>query len=210
MVITAAVDAPALLDVTATRSAARRLERSEDEPFVSAWLAARWARRANNQGLGDDRLAELLRAGEGRTPIEQSLLDDLAALDQLAAGDTARALATWSAATTRYSIEDVIFGLANSLWPLRLEQARVALAAGRLEDGLRAARTFERMGGFVDQVAWLPVLSVSAQIGLAMGDTNLTENAYSDMLRVVRFAPAGEARSAQEDSITTLILQLRN
>jgi hypothetical protein len=208
VVLTAIVDTPALLGTSATADAARRLEQAQDEPFVSAWLAARWARRAGQAGLGDDRLRQLSPQPSNRTPVEQSLLDDLAALDQLAVGDTAAALATWRIATSRYSIEDVVFGLVNSLWPLRLDQVRVAFAAGRLQDALAVAKTFDRMAGFVDQACWMTVLTVKSEIALALGDQNIAVNAYDDMYRIAGFA--GGAGAATRDSIAQIIRTLRN
>ena len=208
MVLTTTVGAPDLGGTDATLAAARRLVQSEDEPFVSAWLAARWARATGENGLADDRLRQLSPVAQGRTPIEQSLLDDLDALDQLAEGDTAAALATWGIATMRYSVADVVFGLANSLWALRLDRAKVLAAAGRARDALDAARTFDRMAGFVDQVAWLPALTLQVETALSLGDTNVAVNAYDDMIRMVGFA--GSAGASRRDSIARLIGQLRN
>ncbi len=208
LVLAVAVGAPELGSTAATTVAATRLLQAEDEPFVSAWLVARWARATGKTGLGDDRLRQISPLAEGRTPIEQSLLDDLDALDQLAEGDTAAALATWGVATMRYSVEDVVFGLANSLWALRLDRARVLAAAGRARDAMDAARTFDRMAGFVDQVAWLPALTLQVETGLSLGDTNVAVNAYDDMIRVVGFA--GSAGTARKDSIARLIGLLRN
>ena len=208
IVLTTIVGAPELAGTEATLAAVGRLLQSEDEPFVSAWLAARWARVNGEDGLGDERLRQISPSAERRTPIEQSLLDDLDALDQLADGDTVAALATWDVATTRYSVEDVVFGLANSLWALRLDRARVLAASGRARDALDAARTFDRMAGFVDQVAWLPALTLQVETALSLGDTNVAVNAYDDMFRVVGFA--GAAGAARRDSIARLIGQLRN
>ncbi len=101
-----------------------------------------------------------------------------------------------------------MFGLVNSLWPLRLDQMRVALAAGRLEEALAVAKTFDRMAGFVDQTCWMAVLTVKSEIALALGDQNLAVNAYDDMYRIAGFA--GGAGASTRDSIAQIIHTLRN
>ncbi|HEY6224548.1 MAG TPA: hypothetical protein VIW26_12245, partial [Gemmatimonadales bacterium] len=68
----------------------------------------------------------------------------------LASGDTARALQLWQQATGRYAVLRVPFDLAASLWWLRRDLARVALAH---RDSALAARTcdsFASLNGYVD------------------------------------------------------------
>ena len=209
IVLSAATGLEEPLAPNETALAASRLVRADDEPFVSAWVAARWARLAGvDKTIYERRLADLAASDIELTPIEQSLLDDLEALDYLAAGDTAQAIASWRSATLRFAIDGVTFGLVNSLWPLRLALGRAALATGDAALALEEAGTFGRMAGFVDQAAWLPAMTLQAEAGLAMGDVNLAINAYADMHRILGFA--GEERAAQRDSIARLILELRN
>jgi hypothetical protein len=90
--------------------------------------------------------------------LARSLLDDLDALDSLAAGDTAGAEERWARAARRYQIEEVPFGLVASLWPLELERARVAAARGDHDAVSLITERFRHAVGFVDQVARLEAL----------------------------------------------------
>ena len=99
-----------------------------------------------------------------------SLADDLAALGQLAAGDTVAAYETWRRATQRYSVQHVPFSLVASLWPLRLEWARAAAARGDHDEVLAATAVFEYGVGFTDQVAWSIALRLRAEALRASGD----------------------------------------
>jgi serine/threonine protein kinase/tetratricopeptide (TPR) repeat protein len=79
------------------------------------------------------------------SPLAASLLLDLDARQALARGDTAAALDRWNRATRRYAVLSVPFGLAASLWPIRLEQVRIAALP-------QACASFSTLMGYVDQV----------------------------------------------------------
>ncbi len=183
--------------------AARRLTSAEDEPFVSAWLAARWARRTGVDPEQFDARIRELQANGPRSPMEQSLLDDLSALDALAAGDTAEAMEIWQTGLRRLSVTEVMFGLVASLWPIRLDRARMALASGRWEEAATVGETFRLVAGFVDQVAWVPALSVVAEAALAEADTTRARDAYAELYRVLNLAD--DEGLAIRDSIGDLV-----
>lgn len=133
------------------QGAARRLDarlaaggRSTPVPH---WLLAR---------VGVDRArhaAALARLAADSAPLSVSLHLDLMAREALARGDTARALTAWAAATRRYAVLSVPFGLVASLWPLRLDLARVAFARGDSATAAHACTSFRDLMGTADQVA---------------------------------------------------------
>jgi serine/threonine protein kinase len=155
-------------DVT---DAAARLAADSNGPDAD-WLAARWFRgrddaRARQARQGLDRWVE---AGGGPALLARSLIADLEALERLTAGDTAGAYGRWAAATRRFHLEEVPFGLVASLWPLRLEWARTAAAAGNPREVVTATGTFEVSPGFMDQVARPVALPLRADALDATGD----------------------------------------
>jgi serine/threonine-protein kinase len=172
IVLSAATGVAVLGDPAAQAAAAARLLQDPSDDPVSLWLAARWYRGRDPGAAAEatQRLRSRMEAAPAPTPLEMSLRDDLAALDALAAGDTAGALETWHAATRRYSLEDVIFGLVGSLWPLHLDRARVAASLGDHDEVLAATASFQRMAGFVDQVAWPEVWPLRGEALIATGD----------------------------------------
>jgi tetratricopeptide (TPR) repeat protein len=135
------------------------------------WLAARWFRGRDERRARDARqeLQRMADAGGGPAILARSLLGDLDALDTVAAGDTAAAFGLWAAATRRFQIEEVPFGLVASLWPLRLEWARVAAARRDFGEVAIATITFEVSPGFMDQVARPVVLPLRADALAATG-----------------------------------------
>ena len=124
-----------------------RLDAAADTDAVAHWLLAR---------LGVDRsrhAAALARLAAGkRGPLPASLAADLEARDALARRDTTRALRLWDGATRRYAVLSVPLELVASLWPLRLDMARVAAASRDSTIAPRACRSFETLMGYVDQV----------------------------------------------------------
>ena len=130
--------------------AARRLSEapaSADTGVTRHWLLAR---------LGVDNarhaaaLASLAKHG---APLPASLTADLQAREALAHGDSALALRTWDRATRHYAVLSVGFDLIASLWPLRLDMARVAVVRNDTAAAARACRSFDLLIGYVDQVA---------------------------------------------------------
>jgi len=129
------------------REAAGRLDGAlvlESGGEIVHWMLAR---------LGVDRarhVAALDAMARDSSPLPFSLKFDLDARRALASNDTARALLLWEQATQRYAVLRVPFDLAASLWWLRRDLARVALAH---RDSALAARTcdsFASLNGYVD------------------------------------------------------------
>jgi serine/threonine-protein kinase len=147
------------LDDTSVDEAATRLATDTGDP-TAQWLAARRGRGRNAATAARARrgLAALTRRSDGSQLLARSLLDDLDALDSLAAGDTAGAQRRWESAVRRYQIEEVPFGLVASLWPLELERARVAAARGDQDEVSVITDRFQHAVGFMDQVARLESL----------------------------------------------------
>jgi serine/threonine protein kinase/tetratricopeptide (TPR) repeat protein len=126
------------------REAADRLGRSPGNGEMEHWMLAR---------LGRDRashIAALERLAADSSPLPLSLKLDLDARRALAAGDTVRALQLWQQATERYAVLRVPFGLVASLWWLRLDMARVAVAHGDTALARRTCDSFASLIGYVD------------------------------------------------------------
>ncbi|HEV8265909.1 MAG TPA: protein kinase [Gemmatimonadales bacterium] len=133
----------------ATAALAARTRVDGDSDAVALWLLA----VGGVEGAGDrSRAADRLRRlAADSAPLPVSLALDVEARRHLAARDTAGALARWDAATRRYEVLGVPFGLVASLWPQRLELARVAAAAHDTSRAARACATLAVPIGFVDQ-----------------------------------------------------------
>ena len=179
-------------DWEGSESAAERLLQAEDEPVVSAWIAARWARKAGRDPARFD--ARLSRVAQESDILSESLIRDLEALDLLSGGDSLGALDKWQGAQSRYDIAHLTFGLAHSLWPLRLDRARVALAVGRLEEARDVAGTFSRMAGFVDQAAWIGILQVLIDSETALGNVPQAQRWTRRMERLTTGRPISQGR----------------
>jgi hypothetical protein len=167
-----------------TAAAARLARRDSDE--TAYWLAARWFRDRDRPGAARARDAlDRIARGVSSSPLAVSLADDLRAHDALARGDTTEALDLWRRATRRYGVEHVLFGLVGSLWPLRLDMARVAAAADSTDLVLRATAPFETPVGFNDQVAWYEALLLRAEAFRSLGmlpEARETYRALRDVL----------------------------
>ncbi|MBI4500251.1 MAG: protein kinase, partial [Gemmatimonadetes bacterium] len=175
---------PELGDGSSQAAAARRLRTTRIDPVVARWLAARWFARRDPEEAADalQDFQRLVRPPGQASPLELSLSNDLSAWDRLATGDTAGALATWRLATQRFSIEQVPFATAASLWPLRLSRVRFAMLTHRYREALDVSATFLRITAYVDQAAWPEVLPLRAAAALAVGDTALAMNTYADLV----------------------------
>jgi len=139
------------------RRALDRLETWTTSPTGSRDATAHWilARAGRASGAHTAALRRLARPDSAPLPVSLSL--DLEARASLAASDTAGALERWDRATRRYAVLSAPFDLVASLWPLRLDQARVAAARGDTAAARRACDSFDALVGYVDQVA-LPLL----------------------------------------------------
>src|SRR5438552_15423065 len=71
----------------------------------------------------------------------------------LARGDSSAALQLWDGATRRYAVLSAPLELVASLWPLRLELVRVAVARGDSTAVARGCASFDALMGYADQVA---------------------------------------------------------
>jgi len=139
---------PALGDwQSAVERVRSRLGAAPDTDAVAHWLLARVGVERSHHAAA---LARLARGTRG--PLPASLAADLDARDALARHDTTRALALWDGATRRYAVLSVPLELVSSLWPLRLDIARVATAQRHSAIATRACRSFETLIGYVDQV----------------------------------------------------------
>ena len=123
-----------------------RIRAGMDTDAVAHWVLAR-------VGVDPSRHAAALARLAPRGPIPASLAADLQALKALHRADTTRALRLWDGATRRYAVMSVPLELVASLWPLRLDMARVAVARKDTAAAARACGTFEILMGDVDQVA---------------------------------------------------------
>jgi tetratricopeptide (TPR) repeat protein len=139
---------PALGDWTAAAERLRgRLRSSPDTDVVAHWLLARLgvARASHAAALG--------RVAARGAPLPASLALDLEARAALERRDTTRALELWDRATRRYAVLSVPLDLVASLWPLRLDLARVAVARPDSAAAARACGSFGTLIGYIDQVA---------------------------------------------------------
>jgi len=115
-------------------------------------VAAHWA--LARAGIDRPRhAAALARLAAGGAPLPASLAADLQARDALARGDAGAALRLWDGATRRYAVLSAPLELVASLWPLRLDLARVAVARRDSATATRACESFDALMGYVDQVA---------------------------------------------------------
>lgn len=199
VVLTAITRTAGLANDDEVSAAARRLIEVDDGE--AQWLAARWFHTREPSAFADARSRLRRLSGEARPAVSRnrSLLEDLDAVERLAAGDTAAALRAWSSATSRYSVEEVVFGLTGSLWPIRLQLARLATARGDHPGVIAATGSFEQMAGFFDQVAWSEALPLRIAALRATGASAETEAVSMALIEVMRFANG--RRAAFRDSL---------
>ena len=145
------------------RRALDRLETWVTSPTGNQDATAHWilARAARDSGAHATALRRLARPDSAPLPVSLSL--DLEARASLAASDTVGALERWDRATRRYAVLSAPFDLVASLWPLRLDHARVAAARGDTAGARRACESFDALVGYVDQVA-LPQLERACRL----------------------------------------------
>ncbi|UCG87216.1 MAG: protein kinase [Gemmatimonadota bacterium] len=172
IVLSAITDLPDLTPEQ-QRDAVRRLEAESDAE--AAWLVARWymAEEPSRAGSWIAQLRSIAQDSATTSPLPLSLDRDIQAIQSMEEADTTTALRLWDEATQHYSVvDDFLFGLTASLWPLRWQQVEVLTASGdsaRAEQALEIARTFEQMFGFVDQVAWPEILLLEIDAALTPG-----------------------------------------
>jgi hypothetical protein len=139
---------PALGDwERATQRLSARAGAVLDTDATAHWALAR---------AGVERLrhaAALARLAAGGAPLPASLAADLRAHAALARGDSGAALRLWAGATRHYAVLMVPLELVASLWPLRLDLVRVAVARGDTAAMARGCASFATLLGYTDQVA---------------------------------------------------------
>jgi tetratricopeptide (TPR) repeat protein len=170
---------------TEVAESARRLLATQEDA-ESRWLAARWHLLRNNPTdarVATQSLERIANDSNRSTPLARSLAQDLEAVQYLALGDTTAADSLWREATRVYSVDDLMFGLTASLWPLRLQQAAAAAAREDTAAVLRTAATFQQMAGFVDQVGWPTILPLEAAL-----DPLRARNIYIRLERLLSLA----------------------
>jgi len=97
--------------------------------------------------------AALARLAADGAPLPASLAADLQAHAALARGDSGAALQLWAGATQHYAVLSVPLDLVASLWPLRLDMVRVAVARRDSAFVARGCASFDPLIGYTDQVA---------------------------------------------------------
>jgi serine/threonine-protein kinase len=145
IVLAQALHLPSLGDTASSRGRLVALARTDGD--TSATLA--WLLGLTAPGM---RAPALKRLSVDSAPLPMSLELDLEARAALRQADTGTALILWNRATTRYAVLAAPLGLVASLWPLRRDLARYALALGDTMQATRACQTLEANIGFVDQV----------------------------------------------------------
>src|SRR6185503_17685154 len=177
-------------DEKAQAAAASRLRTTRIDPLVARWLAVRWYMRHDPEQAAEalQDFKRLVPRRDLASSLELSLTDDLSAVDRLTNEDTTGALAAWRLATQRFSIEQVPFSLAASLWPLRISRARLLLANRRYRDALEVSGTFLRITAYVDQAAWPEILPLRADAALQAGDTAMAMITYQDLVSLLELA----------------------
>lgn len=200
ILLTAVTAVAQLGDEGRQAEAARRLlDRTEDGEAL--WLAARWYGRRSPARYATARSRlEALATRPTADPLFQSLSGDLRAGEALARGDTATAVRLWKDAQRRYSVGRFVFGLTASLWPLRLEVARVSAVGSAPRELVAATDPFMQMAGFQDQIAWTEVLPLREHALRQLGAGTKADSVRALLIEIVRFANG--ARKSLRDSLT--------
>src|SRR5439155_1633615 len=118
-----------------------------------AFQAAAFGTKAQREGPARAVLKCLPQRGAGdqervRALLPTSLAADLQAHAALARGDSSAALQLWDGATRRYAVLSAPLELVASLWPLRLELVRVAVARGDSTAVARGCASFDALMGY--------------------------------------------------------------
>jgi Tfp pilus assembly protein PilF len=139
---------PALGDwVRAAQRLSARAVAASDTDVAAHWALARaGVERARHA-------AALARRAAGGAPLPASLAADLQAHAALARGDSGAALRLWAGATRRYAVLSVPLEFVASLWPLRLDLVRVAVARRDSALMARGCTSFDGLIGYADQAA---------------------------------------------------------
>jgi tetratricopeptide (TPR) repeat protein len=215
MVLSAITPLPELGSESELNEAVRRLETGSANDAEATWLLARWHMEQGSPMAGRAILNLERIAGDPdlTSPQARSLMQDVEAVQNLASGDTTKALGLWDEATQYYSVDDFKFGLTASLWPLRLRRTEILVQQGRYETALDVIGTFERMFGFVDQVAWPTILNLKAEAALATGDPARVPEAlaaYRRLERLLEDANGARGRALLQEATSKKVEQPGN
>jgi serine/threonine protein kinase len=184
VVLCEATPLPSVADAADVARAVRRLRTTSDDVLLSRWLVARWAR---HNDTGSVRAADAaFQEAVNRLPIESATAHafrmDLAALDRLPA-DTAGAIDAWNQATSRYALDQAMYGLVGSWWPMHLDRILVTAAQGDLETTRNLVAHFRFLTGFADQLAWYHAFGALADLARVRGETALARTTNQEILR---------------------------
>ena len=181
IVLTAITPLPDLAPQSAQLASVRRLLSEEQGVAEAQWLAARWylEEDPSDASLAVSRLRQIAADPSTNSPLASSLLLDIEANRSVARGDTLAADSLWHRATRYYAVDDLIYGLTASLWPLRLSHAQVTTAMGAHAAAVDIAETFTRLAGFTQQAAWPIVLPLLAESYAATGNPLRTRDIYT-------------------------------
>lgn len=172
---------PSLGDSAEQIAAARNLESNAADDAEAAWLVARY-HMLRDGPEADRAISNLTRIAQNpdlSSPLAHSLAQDIEAVNNRDAGNAVAADSLWDVATDYYSVDELVFGLTASLWPLRLQRAELLLEQGNYGTVLEIGRSFARMAGFVDQVAWPKMLELEFDAGIAAGDPASVQDAVA-------------------------------
>lgn len=206
---------PLITDRVSINDAAQRLMAARvatgDRAVESLWLAARWYRAQPDDPVYQRVVSRLNAAAEalsGSSATAAALQGDLDALALLDSGDSVGALTRWESATSSYDVERLTFGLVASLWPLRLERAKLAAELGQHETVIGVTESFVRMAGFIDQVAWSEAIVLRARAQAAVGRYDAAVNTYRALLRVL--ATADGPGALRREAIQRELMRLQS
>ncbi len=184
IVLSAVTDIPTLADDADIQVAISNLQTTDDDPLTSRWLVARWARIFQPNGIvAADRALRIAAAAIAPDTIDaRAFRLDLDALD-IVGKDPTVALSIWRAATSRYALDRVAFGLVSSWWPMHLDRIRVAAAMGDLSTTQTLVDHFRHLTGFTDQMAWYPAFTTLADVAEQSNNPAVAREALAGLLR---------------------------
>jgi hypothetical protein len=208
MLLSAVTALPDLAPDEALAASASRLQEAEEDRAEALWLIARWHQLASGGNATPfvEALSALAADAGNSTPLARSLILDIEARTQLASGDTVGAMSTWEVATSRHSVDKLMFGLTASLWQIRLEAADIAASVRQPETTLRIAGSFDRMAAVVDQVAWPAILRIKAEAALSANNEALARRTYTELIQLLEDANGAgiQLRAEAESALARL------
>jgi len=192
-VLSAISPLPDLASDSEQRGSVRRLLAETRDPAEARWLAARWLLQSDSpdaqQAISE--LRAIVADSTTSSPHARSLLLDVDASRSLARGDSARADSLWIAATRYYSVDELIYGLTASLWPLRLARAQLASARSEHATVVEIAESFMLLSGFTHQAAWPILMPLGAEGYAETGNPLRARELYGTLEELLEDADGG-------------------